>query len=153
GASKSQNKPGCAIPTAISEIAGDAHHGRDPYTVADQDHLFGLGAIEDEGSIRPFDLYKVTDFQLIVQPSRNEAVRLAFHRNFDAIAPGRRRCDCIGAPDWDSLRFNAQRQKLSGQVIERNLTTRGRTETKRLHVAGDAFDLGESQLAHPANLS
>src|SRR5215813_11858513 len=87
---------------SLGEITRHAHHGRDAHTRTDQDHAFCLCPVEDEGPVRGLDLHLVTYPQFVMQPTGHQALRLAFDRDFDPIAPGGRRCDRVGALGRDA---------------------------------------------------
>src|SRR5262245_37224242 len=80
-------------------------------------------------------------------------MRLAFDRDFDTIAPGGRRCDRVGALGEDALRRNMEREKLSGQVVERDIAAIRGPEAERLDVVSDVFHLGELEFAEPSDFS
>src|SRR5215467_12573107 len=80
-------------------------------------------------------------------------MRLAFDRDFDAIAPGGRRCDRVGALGGDAAWRNMEREELSGQVVERDVAAVRGPEAERLDVVSDLFHFGELKLAEPSDFS
>src|SRR4029450_1022636 len=130
-----------------------AHHGCDAHTRADQDHAFGLCPVEDEGPVRGLDFHLVPYPPLVQQPTGPQAMRLAFDRDFDAIAPGGRRCDRVGALARDASWRNMKREELSGQVVERDVSAVWGPEAERFDVVRDAFHLGEVEFAEPSDFS
>src|SRR4030095_5682488 len=80
-------------------------------------------------------------------------MRLAFDRDFDAIAPGGRRCDRVGALARDASWRNMKREELSGQVVERDVSAVRGPEAQRLDVVRDVFHLGELEFAEPSDFS
>src|SRR5215475_14248800 len=80
-------------------------------------------------------------------------MRLAFDRDFDTIAPGRRRCDRVGALGGDASWCNMEREELSGQVVERDISAVRGSEAERLDVVCDVFHLDELEFAEPSDMS
>src|SRR5215468_346522 len=80
-------------------------------------------------------------------------MRLAFDRDFDTIAPGGRRCDRVGALGGDASWRNMEREELSGQVVERDVSSVRGSEAERLDVVSDVFHVGELECAEPSDFS
>src|SRR5215470_13034516 len=80
-------------------------------------------------------------------------MRLAFDRDFDTIAPGGRRCDRVGALGGDTSWRHMEREKLSGQVVERDVSAIRGPEAERLDVVSDVFHLDELECAEPSDFS
>src|SRR5262245_41891731 len=88
-----------------------------------------------------------------MQPSGHQALRFAFHGNFDAVAPRGRGRNGIRAPHRNSRRRNAERQKLSGEVSEGKFAAFFRPKTESLHVVGDRFNVAQRQFPEPPDLA
>src|SRR5262245_51558655 len=80
-------------------------------------------------------------------------MRLAFDRDFDTIAPGGRRCDRVGALSGDAAWCNMEREELSGQVVERDVTAVRGPEAECLDVVSNVFHLDELEFAEPSDIS
>src|SRR5262249_8082156 len=87
--SEGEDHVNLARPADLAEITRHAHHGRDAYAAADQDHALRLSSVKVKGSVRRLDLDLISELQLVMQPSRDQAMRLPLDGDLNPIAPGR----------------------------------------------------------------
>src|SRR6516164_5253539 len=80
-------------------------------------------------------------------------MRLTLYCDFDAVAPGGRRGNCVRALYGYSLGCNMKSKELSGKVGKGDLPRLCRCESECLHVMSDLLHLGEPKLAKPPDLS
>src|SRR5262249_49460687 len=108
---------------------------------------------ENERPAGGFDLDLVSDRQLVMQPARHQAARLALHRDLDSVAPKGGRSDRVGSSGRNASRGDAESQELSGQVLKRNLSALRRPEAECLNVVSQGLDFGELESAEPTDLA
>src|SRR3974377_809381 len=88
-----------------------------------------------------------------MQPSRAQAVVLAFNRDLDSVTRSGCRGESGGALGRNALRRDMERKKLTGQIIEGYLSAMRRPETECLHVVSHIVHFCKRELAQPPDPS